>query len=93
MALALEHGGVSVNEMAAHLGISRTTVSNYLHGRTKPRRGDLIAWAMRCGVPFEWLVNGDDEAIAAEKPKKATKKAATTPPKPVSRTRRAAGNG
>lgn len=61
MSLALEYGSVSINEMARHLGASRTTISNYLHGRTQPRRADLIAWAMRCGVPFDWLV-GDDES-------------------------------
>lgn len=63
MSLALEYGSVSINEMAQHLGASRTTISNYLHGRTQPRRADLIAWAMKCGVPFEWLV-GDDESYA-----------------------------
>lgn len=61
MELALEYGSVSVNEMAAHLGTSRTTISNYLHGRTQPRRGDLIAWCLRCGVPFDWLVGTDSE--------------------------------
>jgi transcriptional regulator with XRE-family HTH domain len=63
MELALEYGSVSVNEMARQLGVSRTTISNYLHGRTQPRRGDLIAWAMRCGVPFDWLVGADSEHV------------------------------
>lgn len=59
MALALEYGSVDVNEMARELGSSRTTISNYLHGRTRPRRSDLVVWALRCGVPFEWIVEGD----------------------------------
>lgn len=63
MELALEYGSVTVSEMARHLGISRTTISNYLHGRTRPRRGDLIAWAMRCGVPFDWLVGADSNHV------------------------------
>lgn len=73
MELALEYGSVSVNDIARELGISRTTVSNYLHGRTTPRRGDLIAWAMRCGVPFDWLVNGDlieDDEVVEDAPTK-----------------------
>lgn len=73
MSLALEYASVSVNEMAAELGASRTTVSNYLHGRTKPRRADLITWSMRCGVPLDWLVGSeggyqlseDDEGASA----------------------------
>src|SRR4029079_10203184 len=78
MSLALEYGSVSINEMAAHLDISRTTVSNYLHGRTQPRRGDLIAWAMRCGVPFEWLVGSDADSVIEEVPKPA--KQSSKPP-------------
>lgn len=79
MSLALEYASVSVNDMAEHLGISRTTVSNYLHGRTKPQRAHLIAWALRCGVPFEWLVNGDNDTREPAKPTKRTKKASTSP--------------
>lgn len=60
MSLALEYASVSINEMASELGASRTTISNYLHGRTKPRRPDLIVWALKCGVPFEWIVEGDE---------------------------------
>lgn len=58
MSLALEHADISVNEMAEHLDLSRTTISNYLHGRTKPGRSDLRYWALKCGVPFDWLVQG-----------------------------------
>lgn len=66
MELALEYGSVTVSTMARHLGISRTTVSNYLHGRTQPRRSDLIAWALRCGVPFDWLVGVDSDHVLDE---------------------------
>jgi transcriptional regulator with XRE-family HTH domain len=79
MQLALEYAGVSVNEMAAELDASRTTVSNYLHGRTKPKRPHLIVWAMRCGVPFEWLVNGESV------PNGDTKEAAPTGRKAATR--------
>lgn len=66
MSLALETAGVSVNEMAAHLELSRTTISNYLHGRTQPRRSDLIQWALKCGVAFDWMVGEDDEEAGEE---------------------------
>lgn len=66
MELALEYGSVTVNEMARHLGISRTTISNYLHGRTQPRRGDLIAWSLRCGVPFDWVVGSESDHVLTD---------------------------
>lgn len=55
LALALDHSGVSVHDMADELGVSRNTVGNYLAGRTMPHKAVLRVWAMRCGVPFEWL--------------------------------------
>jgi transcriptional regulator with XRE-family HTH domain len=58
MAIALEWRGISVGEMADELGVHRNTVSAYLHGRARPRRSDLVAWALRCGVPFDWLLTG-----------------------------------
>lgn len=76
MALALEYSSVSVSEIAHELGISRTTVSNFLWGRTKPRRSDLIAWALKTGVPLEWL---EDGVVASEAPsKKSTPKRGRT---------------
>lgn len=56
---ALDHSGVSVAEMADHLGVSRNTVGNYTSGRTSPRRAVMAMWALRTGVPFEWLMTGD----------------------------------
>lgn len=55
---ALEFSGISSNEMAEHLDVSRTTISNYIHGRTEPKRSTLRDWAMRTGVPLEWLESG-----------------------------------
>ena len=56
--LALEKADLRPSDMADHLGVHRNTVSNYLHGRTRPRRRDLIVWAQVCEVPLEWLVSG-----------------------------------
>lgn len=82
--LALEFGNVSVVEMADYLEVSRTTVSNYLHGRTQPRRRDLRSWALRCGVPFDWIVEGsevlddsEDESEAASPKQVSTRRSST----------------
>lgn len=58
LALALDHADVPVGEMATVLGVSRNTVGNYLSGRTKPPTSAVKLWAMRCGVPYEWIEHG-----------------------------------
>ncbi|WP_298227629.1 helix-turn-helix transcriptional regulator [Gryllotalpicola sp.] len=49
---------VSSNEMAEYLGVSRTTISNYLNGRTKPNRATLREWAIKTGAPLVYLQTG-----------------------------------
>ncbi len=56
--IALEHGSVSVADIAKSIGYSVTQTSNYLHGRQYPRSGTIAAWALRCGVDREWLEHG-----------------------------------
>jgi transcriptional regulator with XRE-family HTH domain len=46
-------------DLARELGISRNSVGNYEREVTRPRRAVLLAWALRCGVPFEWLADGE----------------------------------
>lgn len=58
LGLALEHAELSVQAMADHLGVNRNTVGNYLSDRTRPSTAVLRTWALRCGVPFEWLRDG-----------------------------------
>jgi transcriptional regulator with XRE-family HTH domain len=55
---ALSVAGVPSNDMADYLGISRTTISNYINGRTEPKKQTLRLWAVRTGVPLEWLETG-----------------------------------
>jgi transcriptional regulator with XRE-family HTH domain len=59
MQRALAHAGITIEEMASELGVSRSTVSRWVndHG-ADPRIGYLKLWAMRCGVPLEWLLDG-----------------------------------
>lgn len=48
--------------MADYIGKSRNTVGNYLAGRSKPDLAVLRVWALRCGVPLEWLRTGAEQA-------------------------------
>ena len=59
MQRALAHADVSVEQMGEELGVSRSTVSRWLNDRGGPPRiGYLKLWALRTGVPLEWLVTG-----------------------------------
>ena len=55
---SLAHADVSIEEMAAELGVSRASVSRWLNEHAVPRVGYLKLWALRTGVPLEWLVSG-----------------------------------
>lgn len=57
---ALHVSGVSNQEMADALGVSRTTVSNYTSGRTSPSKLQLKEWALKTGAPLEWILTGVD---------------------------------
>jgi transcriptional regulator with XRE-family HTH domain len=56
---ALRVAGIGVAEMADYLGVSRTSVSNWINGRVAPSVQTLRLWALRCGVPYPWLLGGD----------------------------------
>ncbi|MEV8339250.1 helix-turn-helix transcriptional regulator [Leucobacter sp. NPDC077196] len=58
LAKALDVAGMSNQEMADCLGVSRNTISNYTHGNSSPRKLYMREWAMRTGVPLEWLETG-----------------------------------
>lgn len=53
-------------EMRVILGVSESTMTNYLQGVTVPKDGLLRQWAFRCqeaGVTFEWLKHGTLPAL------------------------------
>ena len=52
---AREFAGYDQAQMAEALGVSPNTVSNYERGFTRPRRPQLMAWALVTGVSFDWL--------------------------------------
>ena len=58
MRKALETRGLSVAEAADHFGVSRTTVSNWLHDRTSPSPTERREWATWTDVPADWLETG-----------------------------------
>lgn len=62
---SLAHAGLSIEDMAAELGVSRQTISRWLneHGGP-PRIGFLKLWAMRCGVKNDWLIYGDESPVS-----------------------------
>lgn len=55
---ALRVANLSAGAMAEYLGVHRNTVGNYLNGRTGADRRTMRLWALRCGVPLEWLETG-----------------------------------
>lgn len=55
---ALRAAGVSVQAMADELDCTRQTVGAYLGGRVTPKVPVLRVWAIKCGVPYEWLATG-----------------------------------
>jgi transcriptional regulator with XRE-family HTH domain len=58
MRRALDHAGLTVETMIAELGVSRGTASRWLHDKGPVRDIYLKQWALRCGVPFDWLKDG-----------------------------------
>ncbi len=59
LALALEAADVEPEDMAQALGVSRTTVYNYMAGTRNPKLGMVKQWALRCSVPWQWIVTGE----------------------------------
>ena len=58
---ALDWAGVTVQEMAEELDVSRSTVSRWCNDHGAPPRAIYLrAWATRCRVPMIWLQYGDD---------------------------------
>lgn len=59
LALALEAAEVDVDEMAEDLGVSDTTIYNYMSGARNPKLGMIKQWALRCQVPWQWIATGE----------------------------------
>ena len=55
---ALTISGTKSEDMADYLEVSRNTISNYINGRTAPKKVYLREWALKTGVPLSWLETG-----------------------------------
>lgn len=58
LAKSLRVSRLSSMEMAEYLEVHRNTISAWLHGRSEPKRPQLIAWALRTGLPYDWIKDG-----------------------------------
>lgn len=56
--MALDHADVKVQEMADELGYARNSLSRWMHDEGEPRDVVVKQWALKCGVPYEWLRYG-----------------------------------
>lgn len=52
---SLRVSGYSVAEMAEFFDMNRNSIGNWINGRVTPDTRTLRLWAMRTGVPYEWL--------------------------------------
>jgi transcriptional regulator with XRE-family HTH domain len=66
--LALDVADVRPEQAAAELGVHPNTVSNYLAGRTRPRRATLRVIAQMTGVSLRWLETGDESDEGGDSP-------------------------
>lgn len=57
MRKALQVSGIEVQEMADYLGVTRNTIYTWINRHNRPSPATVRLWAMRCGVPYEWLVS------------------------------------
>jgi transcriptional regulator with XRE-family HTH domain len=57
--LQMALGEMSAQEMADTLGVSRQTLSRWMHDvGSRPKRAYLSQWALATGVPIEWIEHG-----------------------------------
>ena len=59
MRKSLHVADMSVQEMAEYLDVSRNTVSRWINDEREPKRSFVRLWALRTGVPLEWLETGE----------------------------------
>lgn len=55
---ALAHAGMTTTDMGEELGVARSTISRWVNDGGTPKAAYIKQWALRCGVPYEWLAFG-----------------------------------
>jgi len=58
MRIAMEFAGLKPHDMAEALDVYPTTVSRYLNGSVHTTRATVMAWGMRTGVSWRWILTG-----------------------------------
>ncbi len=58
LAKAMKVADVTRGDLAEYLGVSPTTIGNYTGDRTPVKKQTLRLWALRTGVPLEWIETG-----------------------------------
>lgn len=71
LAKSRDVAGLSVQQMARELGVSRNTVSGWEHDRVPATRATLLAYASVTGVPMWWL-EGTEPPDAAVNDRRST---------------------
>lgn len=56
---SLQLADISSQEMADYLEVSRNTVSRWINDEREPNRSFVRLWALRTGVPLEWIETGN----------------------------------
>lgn len=56
---SLHEAGLSVQDIADFLGVSRGSVSNWINGHNRPSPPTIRLWAQQTGVSYLWLRKGD----------------------------------
>jgi transcriptional regulator with XRE-family HTH domain len=57
---ARDWAGITRDELADELGVHARTISSYELDQTKPKKAFLRQWALHTGVPYGWLVDGQN---------------------------------
>lgn len=52
--------GLTTRDFAKAIGVSQATITSAETGARTPRRITLLAYAMRSGVPIEWIETGEE---------------------------------
>lgn len=59
MRKTLRHSNESAKSMAEYLGVEPESVSRWINGRSTPSEAVVKLWALRMGVSYNWLKNGE----------------------------------
>ena len=63
MRKALDHAGLTVQDMADYLEVTRQAVGTWVNERRAPSKATMRLWALRTGVPLQWLETGQAPAV------------------------------